>query len=249
MLQNGWGARNGVEAALLAATGLPAAKSALEDQDGFLAAFSAAEQRERITERLGEAWHILDVDFKPMGSCLKLMAPCQIAKKLLREVPDVREIREIRIGVAQKTLHHAGTARTDVKSQVQAIMSIPFGVANVLVFGDCRDIKWEPPYDERVLELMKRCRVEEDLRLTGVFPAKRGARIALRMEGGREVELLQEDVEGLLAADVEALFHSTMEKFYGPGRAKELRAIFAAFEERESLGRMFEILRERSIER
>lgn len=249
VLQNGWGARNGVEAALLAATGLPAAKSALEDQDGFLAAFSAAEQRERITERLGEAWHILDVDFKPMGSCLKLMAPCQIAKKLLREVPDVREIREIRIGVAQKTLHHAGTARTDVKSQVQAIMSIPFGVANVLVFGDYRDIKWEPPYDERVLELMKRCRVEEDLRLTGVFPAKRGARIALRMEGGREVELFQEDVEGLLAADVEALFHSTMKKFYGPGRAKELRAIFAAFEERESLGRMFEILRERSIER
>lgn len=242
VLQNGWGARNGLEAALLAATGLPAAKSALEDRDGLLAAFSATGQQSFITDELGEKWHILDVDFKPMSSCLKLMAPCQIARKLLREVTDIRKIREIRIGVAEKTLHHAGTARVDVESQVQAIMSIPFGVANVLVFGDYRDIKWYPPYDERVLELTKRCRVEADPWLTGIFPAKRGARVALVMEEGGVAELLQEDVEGLEAADIEALFGSTMEKFYGPGQARELKAILTAFAEQERLDRMFEIL-------
>lgn len=208
-LQNAWGARNGLEAALLAQTGLRAAKRALEDPNGLLAAFSALEQADGITVALGKKWHILDVDFKPMGSCLKLMAPCQGARQLLAQIGSLEDIESIRIGVSNVTLHHAGTCETEVTSQVQAIMSIPFGVANVLVFGDYSGINWYPPYDPAVCAMMKRCTVLEDAALTAVFPAKRGARVTVRMRDGQTHEAYLEDAIGLKPDDIEALFIRT----------------------------------------
>lgn len=241
-LQNGWGARNGLEAALLARTGLPAARYILEHKEGFLAAFSASGQKNKITEELGHRWHILDVSFKPMCSCLKLTAPCQIAKKLFPKVQDWRQIRQIRIGVAQKTLEHPGTAEIHVNSQVQAIMSIPFGVASVLTSGDCRNIRWYPPYRESVLELMKRCKVEAQPALTSQFPHKRGAQVIIERIDGTEIRLFQEDAEGLEERDVETLFTDTMTEFYGADQAAACREIILSLENRKSLDDLFERL-------
>lgn len=247
VLQNGWGARNGIEAALLARTGLPSAKGILEDQDGFLAAFSALDHQDMITAELGRKWHILDVDYKPMGSCLKLIAPCQAAKKLLGQISDISQIRKIRIGVAEKTLHHAGTRETEVNSQIQAIMSIPFGVVNVLVFGDDTGIQWNPPYRKEVLELMKRCEIEEERELTELFPGKRGARVTVTMYDKKEYSLLQEDVEGLTENNIESMFEQTMSRFYGTEKAVELKRIFLNLKNEKNLERVFQILNERSI--
>lgn len=247
VLQNGWGARNGMEAALLARTGLPSAKGILEDKDGFLAAFSALDHQRLITEELGGKWHILDVDYKPMCSCLKLMAPCQAAKKLLEQIPDINQIRKIHIGVAEKTLHHAGTRETGVNSQIQAIMSIPFGVANVLAFGNYTGIQWNPPYRKDVLELMKLCEIEEEPELTRLFPGKRGAKVTVLLHDGRSFSLLQEDVEGLTENNIKSMFEQTMGRFYGTGKAAELKEIVLNLKDVKNLERMFGILNERSI--
>lgn len=247
VLQNGWGARNGIEAALLARTGLPSAKGILEDKDGFLAAFSALDHQHMVTKELGRKWHILDVDYKPMCSCLKLMAPCQITKKLLEKISDIHQIKQIRIGVAEKTLHHAGTKETEVDSQIQAIMSIPFGVANVLVFGNYTDIQWNPPYRKEVTELMKLCVVEEERELTRVFPGKRGAKVTVTMCDGSEFSLLQEDVEGLTESNIEAMFGQTMTRFYGAENAVKLQQVLLNLEKEKDLEQVFRILNERSI--
>ena len=242
VLQNGWGARNGIEGALLAKTGLKGAQYILEDKDGLLAAFSALEQKDVITKDLGIKWHILDVDFKPMCSCLKLMAPCQIAKKLRVQIPDIKDIAAIKIGVAEKTLHHAGTAQTEVSSQVQAIMSIPFGVANVLVTGDYGRIKWDPPYDPEILKLMKLCTVEEQPQLTKLFPGKRGAELTITLLDGTQLRQMQDDVEGLSVQEVKERFENTMSHFYGKDATMVLIKLLMNTEQQETMFKVFEIL-------
>lgn len=242
VFQNAWGVRNGIEAAFLARTGAAAAKRTLEDPDGFLAAFSAEEHQGLITKDLGSKWHILDVSFKPMSSCLKLQAPCQAAKKLLAEIPDVGEIQSIEVGVAFKTLHHAGTSETNVASQVQAIMSIPFGIANVLAFGDYRNIQWYPPYKEEIHSLMKLCTVKEQPALTSLFPGKRGAELTITMRDGGKRRLLQEDVEGLTNQETEERFLATMSEYYGKDQAYRLREAFLRLEKEGNERMVFKIM-------
>lgn len=247
VLQNGWGARNGMEGALLARTGLKGAQYILEDKDGLLAAFSALEQKDVILKDLGTKWHILDVDFKPMCSCLKLMAPCQIAKRLKTQIPDIENIKEIKIGVAEKTLHHAGTTETEVSSQVQAIMSIPFGVANVLVTGDYSHISWDPPYNADILNLMKLCKVEEQPHLTEIFPEKRGAELTITLSDGRVLNEIQDDVLGLSKQEVKERFESTMKRFYSENAVKTLIQMLGSLEQHKDMTSVFEILEEKTL--
>jgi 2-methylcitrate dehydratase PrpD len=241
VLQNGWGARNGIEAALLAKTGLPAAKYTLEDPDGLLAAFGALDYAELITKDLGEKWHILDVEYKAMASCLKLQAPCQAAKKLLPELPQLSRIKKIVIGVSKVTLHHAGTAETNVCSQVQAIMSIPFGVANVLVTGDYQKISWDPPYRDSIVKVMQLCSVEERPHLTEVFPQKRGADLTIVLDDGSVLYRMQEDIDGMSYADVEELFLNTMTEFYKENAQYLLQEIMA-LDKRDDIEKICDIL-------
>ena len=231
VLQNAWGARNGLAAARLAETGLPGGKGILEDRDGMLAAFGALPCKDMLTEGLGEKWHILDVSFKAMGSCLKLQAPCQAVRELLPEIGDPELVEEVEVRVAEATIHHPGTSDTEADSKVRAIMSIPFGVANVLADGDYRRIRWEAPYSDAVRHYMKLCTVRKDDYLTSVYPGKRGAGVKVLLSDGRILDRLLPDIEEQGAEEIRALFRESAEECLGTENGNRLLQVTDTLEE------------------
>jgi 2-methylcitrate dehydratase PrpD len=69
--QAGFAARNGIEAARLAATGVAAAPGALDGAAGFYRAFAgqSKDYGRRIAERLGEQFEFMQIAYKPYPAC------------------------------------------------------------------------------------------------------------------------------------------------------------------------------------
>ena len=223
VFQNAWGARNGIEACRLAAAGVRASRSVLEGSNGLLSAFGAQEFAGELTADLGRHFHMLEVEHKPMDSCFKLQAPCQAVQKLVQQEniqPD--EIQEIEIGLSEHALHHAGSDHIHISSPVQAIMSIPFGVASVILTKDYQNISWEPPYSEQLQRLMQVCHLTQREKWTRAFPAKHGADVAITLKDGRVLRMEQPDVDCLAPQDLYRRFRTTAVRRLGERRAQTL---------------------------
>lgn len=234
VFQNAWGARNGIEACRLARAGVRASHSVLEGSNGLLSAFGAEQYAGEIVRGLGEFFYMLEVEHKPMDSCFKLQAPCQAMEKLVRkEHIQPRDVAQIEVGLSAHALHHAGSSNIQITSAVQAIMSIPFGLASVICSGDCQDISWQPPYGEELERLMGVCRLAQREKWTQAFPARHGADVTVTLKDGRVLHEEQEDVEGLSEEDLRRRFRATAQRHLGKERAEELAELVSRLDKLE----------------
>lgn len=226
VFQNAWGARNGIEACRLAAAGIQASRSVLEGSNGLLSAFGAQEFAGELTADLGEHFHMLEVELKPMDSCFKLQAPCQAVQKLVEsEQFQPSDIVDIEIGLSEHAFHHAGSSQIQITSPVQAIMSVPFGVASVLLSGSCQDIGWEPPYSGELQRLMQVCHLVQREEWTRVFPGHHGADVTLTLRDGRVLRREQQDVDCLTPQDLHRRFLTTASRRLGRESAEKLEEL------------------------
>ena len=100
--QSGWGARNGLQAALLASGGVPACHSILEGKTGFLAAFGALKKADLLIDGLGETYLSEEILKKPIAACLMVQAPCQLVEKISRtEGFDWHNVQKVTIHVCR----------------------------------------------------------------------------------------------------------------------------------------------------
>lgn len=244
VFQNGWGARNGILAMRLAKAGAPGCSTILEGNSGLFRAFGIADGMERLVEGLGETYHIMRVIHKPIDSCYMVQNPSQTAAKLLREHPEVRaeDIRRVRIDVTKSARNYPGCANNQhIGSLVQGIMSIALGVASVLYQRDCSQIRWAPPVEPEILDLMRRCDVEEDEQFTAL--GRGSARVTVFMKNGASWSAQQETLIPLTENEVMDRFQATGCRELGEERTAKLTQLLLHLEELDHIGEVTALLR------
>ena len=243
VFQNAWGARNGIEACRLAAAGVHASHTAVEGAKGLLSALGADGQAGWITDRLGEHFYMLEIEHKAMDACFKLQAPCQAAQKLVEQYAvSSREIQEVEIGLCHHAITHAGSGNTRITSLVQAIVSVPFGVASVLAAGSCQKIHWGPPVDPEVERLMSLCRLVEREEWTRGFPEQQGADVKVRLRDGRCLCQEQKNAEGMSPRELWLRLDYTASACMGEERAQQLIQLIHSLPELEDAARLAQAL-------
>lgn len=223
VLQNGWACRNGIQAVMLAKAGIPGAKTIFEGPCGLLPSFHAMDKAEYLTEHLGKTFHIMDVRFKEISACMNVQTAGQAAQTLAcQHNINAADIGHIEIQVAGQSKNWPGCDNIVVTNLVQAIMSIQFTVAQAIVHKNCSSIKWEPPYEPSVTELMKRCNITENSGYSDHHYERQSASIIIHMKDSTTYRYHQPDVQTLDESQVLERFRRTMTACYNAGKAGQL---------------------------
>ena len=213
--QNAFAARNGIICARLAAAGAEGCASVLEGPAGYFSALGVRPDVAALIGGLGSEWMILNVIHKPIECCIVVQAPCQCANNLVSEVEqDI--IEKIDIFLDKRLLDHPGCANKDIRTMIQAVMSVSYGVSVSLLCKDVRDINWMPPFGEPVLDLVQQCRLHE---LNSDVPALAApVRVEITTDDGKVVSH-EQTLEPLSDVQVRERFLHTAEKHYGLEKA------------------------------
>jgi 2-methylcitrate dehydratase PrpD len=138
-LHAGWAAQSGLRAALLGREGFLGPRTVLEGEHGFFHAFGTQGIQPDfrfVTERLGDAWQMAKIAFKPYacGTMLHPFIDCSI--RLAREGVHLGEVREVVCRVGEGTVHRLWEPLAEKRqptTSYSAKFSGPFAVALGLV--------------------------------------------------------------------------------------------------------------------
>ena len=243
VLQNGWASRNGIIAARLAQTGLPAAPSIFEGRAGFLNAFHASDYADLMTENLGSYYYIMDVKFKEICACVNVQTAGQTAADLARTYhPDCKEIASVRIDCSEHSKNFPGCNNTEVDNLVRAIMSIPFAVASSLILEDPTAIRWAPPYREDITALTKKCYLVADPVFSVTHYEHQSSRITVTMNDGTVLVTEHPDLITPSEDDVLERFKRTFVNRIGEERAIPLCSYMESIHQQSSPSAMLHLL-------
>ena len=239
-----WGARNGISAMLLAEADTPACMTILEGAEGLLSAFHALPYAHLLTEGLGNNYEMLHVEYKPLDACLMLQAPCQTAARLAaQEQIKPEEIDKIDIAVCKQAKDYPGCDNTEhILTATHAQQSIQFGVSSAILKKSCNNIRWIPPYDSAVTELMKRCRLSDEEALSRHYPAHTPARITIHTIDGRHLMAQSDDYVSLTYDEVSDRFMQTAEDVFDQNRVRKLYDLVMHIEELSDIHDLTDLL-------
>ncbi len=156
----GWSTNVGIMASLLAREGYLSTHFTLDGRDGYAAVMGIdTPDNERLTDRLGETWHILDAALKTHPCCKYVHTPLQVFSELLhkhRIKPDGIQ----KVDVYVRPSHAVGFAvqRLPEQSAMPFTHNIPFNLAQA-AYGRTPNAEWHDGRylkDPRVKRLMRR---------------------------------------------------------------------------------------------
>lgn len=195
-LQTAFAARDGVEAALLAACGVTAPAQMFEGAAGFSPLYGEVDAA-AVLDGLGEEFRFAALTLKKHASCYCNHAAIEAALDLVRRhslrAADVREAA-VRITPFMARLVGAPYAPGD-NPQVSAQFSVQYSVASVLGRGrfGVEDILPAAATDPQVCALAARVRVEVDHTQDGRFVP---ATVRVRTASGAELEATATQLPG-----------------------------------------------------
>lgn len=219
VFQNSAGARNGIFSMRLAKNGAKACMSIIEGRTGIAAAFGIHDGYDILTKDY-EDYMIHTIMHKPIRSCVFVQNPCQAACGLLKEHPEINAGRVERIEIYVNTAAYTlpGTTNNEkIETITNAVMSIPYGVANVIVNRSDENLSFAPPFDSQVLELMHKCQVFEDKHYPAAGP--QASRVKVWTTGGHEYEYENPELIPLTREEVKELFLHTCSERIGEENA------------------------------
>ncbi|MDQ0137704.1 2-methylcitrate dehydratase PrpD [Neorhizobium galegae] len=221
---SGWGARNGFSAALLAAGGARGSSHAFEGQSGLFAGYAVLDRLPMLTEGLGERFEILNVQHKPVGACLMVQAPSQLAEQLAMSPGfDHRKVERIDIAVSEQARNYPGCDNAGpVETVLASIMSIQFSVAAVLGAGSIKQELWSDFGNAATRELIGKVHLTVDPEYTAGFPLKQGARVSIRFTDGGQAEIASPDYVSLGSAAIRQRFTQTANTVMRPEQVAHL---------------------------
>ncbi|HEV8553315.1 MAG TPA: MmgE/PrpD family protein [Casimicrobiaceae bacterium] len=179
----GFAARNGIMAALLAQAGVTAASTTLGGAAGFFRAFGEADKDygRRIADRLGEAFELLDVTYKPYPTC-------QFHRSVIRGVLALRDrVAERELQSMQIRMHPFEADFFGVRyagpytSFSQTFMSAPYCAALAWTSGA---VTYRGLHDFDAPELLRNVRKVEVI--ADPSRPRYMPRVAVRCSDGRE---------------------------------------------------------------
>lgn len=190
----GLAARNGIEAAMLAAEGFSGPTHILEGRDGFLRGYSRDPVPERLTAELGKNYEILRTAVKPHSCCRYMQGPVDAILALMREQAIApADIRKIEIGVLEAgwdIISEPRAQKYHPQSVVDAQFSMPFGAAVAVLFGAAGldQFTMENVRSPRVAEMMRKVILMKDVRLEKAYPREWPAWVRIECRDGRSHE-------------------------------------------------------------
>ena len=192
IVQGGQAASAGIMAAGLAKTGITGCPQVLEGsalKGGFTQITVRGEPKcERITDKLGEHFSIMDIYFKPYTACRHTHGAAQATLEIIKEhafrIEDIASVEVDTYGIAVIAV---GKGVPENGSFVSAQFSIPYVVAVCLL-----DRKLGPTQltekriaDPTVIALSKKVTVRGDDELNKVYPEMTSSRVTIRLQCGK----------------------------------------------------------------
>ncbi len=196
-LHAGRAAEAGVLAAQLAQGGMRSSLDALDGESGLGVAMSNGPGWQDIGRTLGSDFHITRLTFKNHIGCGHTFPSIDGALELQRlHAFSHADIESVHLGVYQPTLDIA--PHVDPQTADQARFSLHYMVASALVHGSVRLSAFEPQRleDSATRALMARITKALDPEVDAGFPARRAARVSIRLRDGRSFTHWQSDRKG-----------------------------------------------------
>ncbi len=187
------GAESGVMAALLTRAGIWGPRDILEGEAGFFRAFAAQSHPERVTERLGAEYRLLEVSTKIHAGAGRLQAAVDAGLALGAEHGlESGQIADVEVGIPQVIQGRLTHQRPpDLQS---AQLSVPFSVAMALALGRSRGpqsaLRREDyeralaSQEVRALSERVRCVLDAEVE-AGTTTEEVPAKVAVRLADGR----------------------------------------------------------------
>jgi 2-methylcitrate dehydratase PrpD len=198
---SGRACQSGVMSAQLAARGFTGAHNALEARfGGFLETMRGdTTDYPALTAGLGTVWETEQVGFKAYASCATVHTSIDVMREIVgRNGLAAADVEEVVVHVTTDAFIHSGFEYR-AEDVVSAQMNIPFGVAAFLADGEVgpRQFAEERLADPRILELVRKVRVEPDADLDAKGRSKRfSAWAELRTRDGRSLRAATETRRG-----------------------------------------------------
>ena len=132
----------------------------------------------------------------------------------------------------RRLLAHPGCANKDIRTMIQEVMSVSYGVSATLIYRDVRDINWMPPFDGRALNLVKKCSLHE---LNADRPALASpVKVEIALKGGK-TSSHEQTLRPLSDIQVKERFLHTARKHYQPEKASRILEMILNMERMESV--------------
>ena len=227
----GFAARSGVTAALLAAQGAYASRTAIDGEAGLLAAFHR-DLAPQIPELFADSAEILAVFFKPVPACNFAQSAAQAAYAIAqRKKLRANDIERVTVRVTRAAALYPGCDVSGPFEHVlQAKMSIHYNVAAALRHGNFDERNYVPQQNSDVLTIATKTRLEIDDELTRAFPAQQGAEVIVYTRAGDELRERVEDVVPSDSAQVRARFAAAATAVLGGIGTAHLRELVDGLE-------------------
>lgn len=186
-LHAGHAAEAGALAALAAARGVTGALDVLHGPAGFAAATSADRGKwEAALASIGRPFAIADMTFKNHGCCGHIFAALDAVAELQCEHGfGAEDVEAVSVGGYRATREVCD--RPGAVTEQDCRFSTQYTVATLLRFGAVRLAAFAPERlaDPATRALMARVTVHVDPECAAVFPARRSARVEIRLRDGR----------------------------------------------------------------
>jgi len=195
IVQGGQAASAGIMAAGFAAhgiTGFPKVFEGSELKGGFIQITSKAEPKpERLIDKLGEHFTIMDIYIKPYTGCRHTHGAVQGTLGLMKEYTfkpdDVDSIYVETYGIAELAV---GKHITNNSSFVAAQFSIPYTVSACIFDGDLgpSQITEKRISDSKLIEFSKKVTVKAADDLNAMYPDKTSSRVTIKLANGQTIQ-------------------------------------------------------------
>jgi 2-methylcitrate dehydratase PrpD len=195
-LHNVQAAQAGVQAALLAASGVRGPASLLEGPQGMFAAMAPGASAADVLRDPHKKWLINEVSFKPWPACRHAHPTIDAALALKAQIADWRQIESVVVFTYKSALDFCDKARP--QSELDAKFSLQHCAAVALVDGppQLHHFAMHQVNSEKFSALRNRVTVMESAELTQAFPAHYGARVEVRLASGATHTRLLRDARG-----------------------------------------------------
>jgi len=194
IIQGGQAASSGITAAGLARAGITGAPYVLEGSElngGFTQITMAGEPAlERITDRLGEHYTLMDVYFKPYTACRHTHGAAQAVLNLIgAHAFDPEEVEALEVHTYGIALMAVGKPICEDDSFVTAQFSIPYVVSACLLDRELgpKQLTEGRVADPLLLSLSKKVKVLCDDELNRVYPERTSSRVEITLKGGKRL--------------------------------------------------------------
>ncbi len=181
----GMAAHGGLRSAFIARKGITAPATILEGRHGFCQAFADEYNLMEITDQLGTDFRVvMGAGFKAYCSCGAIHSGIDALRKLIAEHGiKAGDVAHITMGTNRQGVTHIAAEPTDITS---AQFSTGFGFALTLLRGTSgfKDYTEQTLRDPEILALVKKVKVELDSEVDSEYPAKRAARVTVKLSNG-----------------------------------------------------------------